>query len=285
MHRQRRRLGEAKLAHVGERCERHHVGDNETPRQWARPIGAIAGHLSWGGWGKSQAPGRSPCTHCAGLVWVLRLKGSLVVVLRVSQSVSELSYVLSNEIFACVTKSIASVSPDNIAPRNEQVNGCVSPGPKRLGPIARAAESVPWTPPPLGFAARKQIILHLAAIFEMEKNALLLVPLKETSNDDPNEGAPGEKIDSVGQGGPQIPNMVPTKASTPNTDRTAHFVARSRRRCISVCSNVGGGVGGCWGGGVVVVESVFLVLGFLVLFRGFFTEVATVYLRKPSFLQ
>jgi hypothetical protein len=78
-----------------------------------------------------------------------------------------------------------------------------------------------------------KIKLHVIDILRIVKRALLFVTEKGTANGDPKEGGPGEKIGSVGQGGP--PHNWYIDATNPKlvtiSVPTTHFTTRNERRC------------------------------------------------------
>ncbi len=86
----------------------------------------------------------------------------------------------------------------------------------------------------------------------------MLVPLKVTSNGEPEAGTPGAKDGAVGHGGPQFP-YTPIRNPVSTTKKPAvTWAAIHRRRCIR--TGVSAGIFCCW---FILGLGVALTLGFL----------------------
>lgn len=119
-------------------------------------------------------------------------------------------------------------------PRNGHLKGIVCPGARWLIPMAR---TYTWRSPDVTGGhgeplARKQTISQFTKRPGTGNKTLVLVPLKVTSNGEPEAGTPGAKDGAVGHGGPQFP-YTPIRSPVSTTKKPAvTWAAIHRRRCV-----------------------------------------------------
>jgi hypothetical protein len=129
--------------------------------------------------------------------------------------------------------SLSPVLPRPNCPRNGHLKGIVCPGARWVIPLAR---KYTWRSPDASGGreslARKQTISQFTKSSGRGNKTLVLVPLKVTSNGEPEAGTPGAKDGSVGHGGPQFP-YTPLRSPVSTTRKPAVTLAAIHRpRCI-----------------------------------------------------
>ena len=130
--------------------------------------------------------------------------------------------------------SLSPGLPRPNCPRNGHLKGRVCPGARWLVPIAR---TYTWRSPDVSRGddkslARKQTISHSTKNVGTENKTLVLVPLKVTSNGEPEAGNPGAKDGAVGHGGPQFA-YTPIRSPVSTTKKPAvTWAAIHRRGCM-----------------------------------------------------
>jgi hypothetical protein len=123
-----------------------------------------------------------------------------------------------------------------------------------------------------------EINLHSIPKFLIENRALLFVTTKGTSSGNPEDGHPGAKVGSVGQGGPQKAYIAASRAN--GGPRIHSTIFRIRRLLGSFGSDLWRGASAA---GVCCVCCVCFADGFLILRLLFFTATASPYFQKGNF--